>query len=108
MNTFPNSVTGGACSDDPEEQRMRGNVGHSVLTGVAVFPDYACADCLQLAGFTIYKAFDFGVYIQADASTQIKDALLIDCGVGIMGLPLRPAALSHEVMDKVSILYFYA
>lgn len=61
------------------------------------------SDCLQVNGFTVHKAYDFGIYVQCSASIEINDVLLVDNGVGVFPFVIGPGILSHVVANKVML-----
>ena len=78
------------------------NKAQAVLTGVGIFPDYALsADCLLVNGFTVQKAWDYGIYLQAGPSMMITNNFLVDNGLGIFTMPLGPGARTHINANKV-------
>ena len=53
-----------------------------------------------VTGFTAWKNFDFGIYIQVPYSVQIDNVVLIDNGEGLHPMIYQPDATSHQSADK--------
>ena len=90
-------IKGDAC-DEPS--LSANNVAHSVLIGVMLLPPDGITPCTLISGFTVYKAFDFGIYHQTFAGLIIKDYISIENGVGIFPMIIGPPSLSHQYADK--------
>ena len=60
---------------------FKGNKAHGCLHGVHVFPGSSMVSCSLLEGFTIYKAWDYGIYHQSEASIIIKETVVADSKV---------------------------
>jgi hypothetical protein len=69
-------VKGESCSSTPGVA-WAGNIAHTVRVGVWVFK-FSTGPCTRLSHFTIWKAFDFGVYYQSGNSLQISYNNFID------------------------------
>lgn len=82
------------------------NEAHGVLTGVAIFSEFELenVECLKISNFIIHKAWDFGIYFQVTPNVIVSDSLLVDNGLGIYSMVLKPAAMTHIKEDKVSFL----
>ncbi|KAA0710211.1 Fibrocystin-L Polycystic kidney and hepatic disease 1-like protein 1 [Triplophysa tibetana] len=75
------------------------NEAHGGLYGVYMNKD-GLAGCSQIQGFTIWKSFDFGIYIQVSMNVFISNVTLVDNGMGIMPIIYRPPSVSHEYANK--------
>ncbi|KAL5019598.1 hypothetical protein ScPMuIL_002490 [Solemya velum] len=92
---------GGQSCNTQNSQRWKDNVGHSSLIGVALFPDDGLtAKCRMLAGFTIWKCLDYGIYYNAQPSGFVTGVKLVENGVGIFPMIIGPKAVSHETANK--------
>ncbi|XP_033759106.1 fibrocystin-L-like [Pecten maximus] len=81
--------------------QFRENVAHSSLIGVGlVAQDRPRKDCMQFSGFTIYRCFDYGVYLNQPASLIISDLISVDNGVGVFPIIYGPSATRHEYGDR--------
>jgi hypothetical protein len=96
-------VEGEACSKigQPASTMWSDNVGHSALSGVAIMPEEGIIPCTMLANFTIYRTFDFGLYVQTVASVKVMNYLSIDNQLGLFPMIIEPSATGHLREDKV-------
>ncbi|NP_001305057.1 PKHD1 like 1, tandem duplicate 1 isoform X1 [Danio rerio] len=75
------------------------NEAHGGLFGLYMNKD-GLPGCSQIQGFTVWRSFDFGIYVQVSMSVLISNVSLIDNGMGIMSLIYEPPAVSHRYSDK--------
>ncbi|XP_056597030.1 fibrocystin-L-like [Triplophysa dalaica] len=75
------------------------NEAHGGLYGVYMNKD-GLAGCSQIQGFTVWKSFDFGIYVQVSMNVFISNVTLVDNGMGIMPIIYRPPSVSHEYANK--------
>ncbi|KAK2887447.1 hypothetical protein Q8A67_015675 [Cirrhinus molitorella] len=76
------------------------NEAHGGLYGLYINKD-GLPGCSQIQGFTIWRSFDFGIYLQVFMNVLISNVSLIDNGMGIMSLIYSPSSLSHEYSNKI-------
>ena len=94
-------VNGEPCTHDINSaEPWSGNVAHSVLTGVTLFADQGVAGCSLIRDFTVYKAFDYGLYYQSESNLEVIDFTSIDNNLGLFPMVVKPAALGHAFADK--------
>ena len=95
-------VDGEPCSklDGPSADMWSDNTGHSALTGVAILPDEGHTPCTLVSNFTIYHTFDFGVYVQTEASVHVMNYLSIDNQLGVYPMVIKPSATAHQYANK--------
>ncbi|XP_013401885.1 LOW QUALITY PROTEIN: fibrocystin-L-like [Lingula anatina] len=97
-------LTGEKCgsSNDPTVHPLpwSGNVAHSVLTGVLIWPVDCSGTCLKLSGFTVATAWDHGIYVQSGCSIEVTGVTFVDNTLGFFGIVIGPAALSHSRGNK--------
>ena len=58
------NIAGEQCVPDNKVQVWESNVAHGALHGVRIFRDSVSKACTKVSGFTAYKNFDFGIYVQ--------------------------------------------
>nr|XP_055075552.1 fibrocystin-L-like [Misgurnus anguillicaudatus] len=75
------------------------NEAHGGLYGVYMNKD-GLAGCSQIQGFTIWKSFDFGIYVQVSMNVYISNVILVDNGMGIMPIIYSPPSVSHAYTNK--------
>ncbi len=96
--------TKGLSCTDTDTTEWRDNIIHSAFTGIIMTfaPEMDCHDdsCTLVTGFTIYKAFAFGIYTQISCSIHLKDMIFADNTVSIMPLFLYPDSFEHGVAHK--------
>ncbi|XP_072018328.1 fibrocystin-L-like [Amphiura filiformis] len=92
-------VKGQRCSEDRFES-WSGNVAHGTLHGVYMFKKSISSVCSKIAGFKLYKNYDFGIYIQVACSIIITDVTLIDNRAGIVPLIVGPSARLHKTSKQ--------
>lgn len=56
--------------------------------------------CSLFHGFTAWKNFDFGFYVQTPTVIEFRDIVSIDNGVGLFAITYGPASVSHASADK--------
>lgn len=59
-------------------------------------------DCSLVRNYIIYKAFDFGVYIQADTEIILRNNKIIDATVGFTAIHNGGVSLEHTYSDKIT------
>ncbi|XP_052060298.1 fibrocystin-L-like isoform X3 [Mytilus californianus] len=82
------------------------NTIHTGLIGTAVFPSdtsdpaFVTTDrCLQLANFTVWKCWDFGLYYNSLFDIVVKKNTVLENGVGIFPFVYGPSAVDHIFVD---------
>lgn len=93
------SLPGESCT---APTRWSGNVAHSVLIGIGLFPDdiVAYLDCISFNGFTIYRAVDFAFLYLNNPSVKFNQITLVDNGIGFLPFVIGPDATSHSFASK--------
>jgi hypothetical protein len=85
---------------------IKGNIVHSSLAGVAVFPSYSYnitlntknnLTCLSITNFVVFKSAHWGIYYQNPSSVIIDSNILVDNKVGIAALTIGPDQSSHRL-----------
>ncbi|KAI2652983.1 Fibrocystin-L [Labeo rohita] len=93
-------INGETCPEYPNSvAQWSENEAHGGLYGLYMNKD-GLPGCFQIQGFTIWRSFDFGIYVQVSMSVLISNVSLIDNGMGIMSLIYSPPSLSHLYSDK--------
>ncbi|XP_043073568.1 PKHD1 like 1, tandem duplicate 1 [Puntigrus tetrazona] len=93
-------IDGEPCPGSPNSvAQWSQNEAHGGLYGIYMNKD-GLPGCSQIQGFTIWRSFDFGIYVQVSMNVFISNVSLIDNGMGIMSLTYSPPSLSHEYSDK--------
>ncbi|KAA0710214.1 Fibrocystin-L Polycystic kidney and hepatic disease 1-like protein 1 [Triplophysa tibetana] len=93
-------IDGEPCPGSPRSTaKWSENEAHGGLYGVYMNKD-GLAGCSQIQGFTIWKSFDFGIYIQVSMNVFISNVTLADNGMGIMPIIYSPPSVNHEYADK--------
>ncbi|CAF1678009.1 unnamed protein product, partial [Adineta ricciae] len=75
------------------------NEAHSAMAGVAIWPvdpgfSYD-TDCVLFNGFTTYKAWYYGLYINTRRNIIVDSCTVVDGSVGILTFVIGPSALTH-------------
>nr|XP_009292515.1 fibrocystin-L isoform X2 [Danio rerio] len=81
------------------EAQWSQNEAHGGLYGLYMNRD-GLPGCSQIQGFTVWRSFDFGIYVQVSMNVLISNVTLIDNGMGIMSLIYNPPSISHMYADK--------
>ncbi|XP_073714826.1 fibrocystin-L [Misgurnus anguillicaudatus] len=92
-------IDGEPCPESDSVAQWRENEAHGGLYGVYMNKD-GLAGCSQIQGFTVWKNFDFGIYVQVSMNVYISNVTLVDNGMGIMPIIYSPPSVSHEYDDK--------
>nr|XP_055075128.1 fibrocystin-L-like [Misgurnus anguillicaudatus] len=92
-------IDGEPCPESDSVAQWRENEAHGGLYGVYMNKD-GLAGCSQIQGFTVWKNFDFGIYVQVSMNVYISNVTLVDNGMGIMPIIYSPPSISHEYADK--------
>lgn len=93
-------IDGEPCPGSPNSvAQWSQNEAHGGLYGLFMNKD-GLPGCSQIQGFTVWRSFDFGIYVQVSMNVLISNVSLIDNGMGIMSLIYSPSSLSHEYSDK--------
>ncbi|XP_051526679.1 fibrocystin-L-like [Myxocyprinus asiaticus] len=93
-------INGEPCSGSPNSMaQWSQNEAHGGLYGLYMNKD-GLAGCSQIQGFTVWRSFDFGIYVQVSMNVYISNVTLIDNGMGIMSLIYSPPSVSHASSDK--------
>ncbi|XP_026145815.1 PKHD1 like 1, tandem duplicate 1 isoform X2 [Carassius auratus] len=93
-------IDGEPCPGSPNSvAQWSQNEAHGGLYGLFMNKD-GLPGCSQIQGFTVWRSFDFGIYVQVSMTVLISNVSLIDNGMGIMSLIYSPSSLSHEYSDK--------
>nr|XP_055075127.1 fibrocystin-L-like [Misgurnus anguillicaudatus] len=92
-------INGEPCPDSGLVPQWSQNEAHGGLYGVYMNKD-GLAGCSQIQGFTVWKSFDFGIYVQVFMNVLISNVTLVDNGMGIMPIIYSPPSVSHEYADK--------
>ena len=82
------------------ENTWHGNIAHSSAIGVMVFPEDGIPPCTQLSDFTVYRNFDFGIYVQIECSFKITGLIAVDNTLSVFPMVYKPSAVSHDYEDK--------
>nr|XP_055075131.1 fibrocystin-L-like [Misgurnus anguillicaudatus] len=92
-------IDGEPCPESDLVAQWSDNEAHGGLYGVYMNKD-GLAGCSQIQGFTVWKSFDFGIYVQVSMNVYISNVTLVDNGMGIMPIIYSPPSVSHEYDDK--------
>uniref|UniRef100_A0A8C1B8X1 PKHD1 like 1, tandem duplicate 2 n=1 Tax=Cyprinus carpio carpio TaxID=630221 RepID=A0A8C1B8X1_CYPCA len=93
-------IDGEPCPGSPNSvAQWSQNEAHGGLYGLYMNKD-GLPGCSQIQGFTVWRSFDFGIYVQVSMNVLISNVSLIDNGMGIMSLIYSPSSLSHAYSDK--------
>ncbi|XP_073714529.1 fibrocystin-L [Misgurnus anguillicaudatus] len=92
-------IDGEPCPESDSVAQWRENEAHGGLYGVYMNKD-GLAGCSQIQGFTVWKNFDFGIYVQVSMNVYISNVTLVDNGMGIMPIIYSPPSISHAYADK--------
>ncbi|XP_065144791.1 fibrocystin-L-like [Paramisgurnus dabryanus] len=92
-------IDGEPCPESDSVARWSQNEAHGGLYGVYMNKD-GLAGCSQIQGFTVWKNFDFGLYVQVSMNVYISNVTLVDNGMGIMPIIYSPPSISHEYAEK--------
>nr|XP_055075555.1 fibrocystin-L-like [Misgurnus anguillicaudatus] len=92
-------IDGEPCPGSGSVAQWSQNEAHGGLYGVYMNKD-GLAGCSQIQGFTVWKSFDFGIYVQVSMNVYISNVTLVDNGMGIMPIIYRPPSISHAYADK--------
>jgi len=81
------------------------NEAHSAMGGVNIWPmdkgfEYDL-ECILLKGFTMYKMFYYGMYINTPRNITIDSCTIVDSMVGIFSFVVGPSALTHIASNNV-------
>ncbi|NP_001123871.1 PKHD1 like 1, tandem duplicate 2 isoform 1 precursor [Danio rerio] len=90
-------IDGEPCPES--EAQWSQNEAHGGLYGLYMNRD-GLPGCSQIQGFTVWRSFDFGIYVQVSMNVLISNVTLIDNGMGIMSLIYNPPSISHMYADK--------
>ncbi|XP_064639845.1 fibrocystin-L-like [Lineus longissimus] len=71
------------------------NEAHGVLVGVIQFADDLNTGCVRISGFTIWRAFDYGIYTTGKSSIELDNLVISDCTLGIYNYQSGVSPLSH-------------
>ncbi|XP_051729532.1 LOW QUALITY PROTEIN: fibrocystin-L-like [Ctenopharyngodon idella] len=94
-------IDGEPCPGSPNAvAQWSQNEAHGGLYGLYMNKD-GLAGCSQIQGFTVWRSFDFGIYVQVPMNVLVSNVSLIDNGMGIMSLIYGPPSLSHSYSDKI-------
>ncbi|XP_068094025.1 fibrocystin-L-like [Hyperolius riggenbachi] len=93
-------ISGESCSGfyNPNPQWYN-NEAHGGLNGVYMNGDYLPV-CSRVRQFTVWRCWDYGIYIQTPYSIQISDVILAENGMGILPIVYTPTAASHGISNK--------
>ncbi|XP_063041153.1 fibrocystin-L-like [Engraulis encrasicolus] len=80
-------------------ESWRDNEAHGGLYGIHMNKD-GLPGCTLIQGFTIWRSFDFGIYVQASMNVQIANVTLVDNGQSILPIVYTPPSLQHLYADK--------
>ena len=84
---------------------IKGNSIYGAVAGVSVMPAFAYPlSCLQISGFTVYKASAVGLYYQGVADIVIDSNTVIDSQLSIFPQVLGPPSSLSHVSTNRSIL----
>ncbi|XP_066271366.1 fibrocystin-L-like [Branchiostoma lanceolatum] len=93
-------VDGEPCTGNSAEA-WSGNIAHSCMVGVLVFPGDGLTPCTKISGFTVWKAHDYGVYFQAKIKeVVVENVVLVDSQVGIYTMLFGAKPLNHDAVEK--------
>ncbi|XP_065139309.1 fibrocystin-L-like [Paramisgurnus dabryanus] len=92
-------IDGEPCPESDSVAQWSENEAHGGLYGIYMNKD-GLAGCSQIQGFTVWKSFDFAIYVQVSMNVYISNVTLVDNGMGIMPIIYSPPSVSHEYDDK--------
>ncbi|TRY58761.1 hypothetical protein DNTS_034591 [Danionella cerebrum] len=93
-------IDGEPCPGSPNSVvQWSQNEAHGGLYGLYMNRD-GLPGCSQIQGFTVWRSYDFGIYVQVSMNVLISNVSLIDNGMGIMSLIYSPPSVSHMFEDK--------
>ncbi|XP_016299954.1 fibrocystin-L-like [Sinocyclocheilus anshuiensis] len=93
-------IDGEPCPGSPNSvAQWSQNEAHGGLYGLYMNKE-GLPGCSQIQGFTVWRSFDFGIYVQISMNVFISNVSLIDNGMGIMSLIYSPPSLSHAYSSK--------
>ncbi|KAI7798959.1 putative fibrocystin-L, partial [Triplophysa rosa] len=90
---------GEPCPESGSVAQWSENEAHGGLYGVYMNKD-GLASCSQIQGFTVWRSFDFGIYVQVSMNVFVSNVTLVDNGMGIMPIIYKPPSVSHEYANK--------
>ena len=88
------------CSHDPT---WADNHAHSTLNGHVMLPFVVfdgLAPCSVIDGFTTWRNFDFGVYVQNPAKVRIRNIISVENRVGIYALVSGSSSTAHDMRNQ--------
>ena len=94
--------TGNVLSGVMQKKFIKGRRLESVGSVDNVFVFYFSANCIRYSNFTVWKNWDFGVYISQIPSSILSNIMSADNGAGIFTMVIGPNALGHNKVDKTS------
>ena len=97
-------VDGVKCST-AADGAWRGNTAHSVLIGVVSLPEDGLTGCSAVVGFYVWRAWDYGVYIQVKSSIVVRDVTSMENSVGLLAMVIGPSSTSHDLADRTVLVH---
>ncbi len=97
---------GAACADETVGANLMnsisGNTIYGSMFGVVILAFYTPfnLDCIQMSGFTVYKAFSAGIYYQWSSNVIVSSNVLVDNQMNIFTQVFGPPALTHISENK--------
>ncbi|CAL8293184.1 unnamed protein product [Merluccius merluccius] len=93
-------IDGEPCPGSPNSnEEWEQNEAHGGLFGVYMNKD-GLPGCSLIRGFTVWKSWDYGIYIQTPSNIIVAEVTLADNGMGLMPMVYSPPSLSHAYADK--------
>ncbi|XP_045210443.2 fibrocystin-L-like isoform X2 [Mercenaria mercenaria] len=88
--------------DDTSDKYKNNKAYANVLGGVVItYHDVLKqTDCAKMAGHTVWKTHDYGIYYQHELNLLVEDNLLIENTNGLFPIIIRPPSLSHLYVNK--------
>ena len=108
-NVVAGSERGGYRTDGEKcsvASRWKNNVAHSTMLGINMEKEDCLLDepdkCSKLSGFTIYRSWVYGVYVQTECSIRLENSVLVDNRIGYFHMSIKPGSLTKMYEYKYS------
>ncbi|CAF1377186.1 unnamed protein product, partial [Adineta steineri] len=96
-------VQGDACPNTTVSSNITNhyanNEVHCAMAGVAIWPTDPGfgydTECVLFSGFTTYKSWYYGLYINTDRNIIVDSCTVVDGSVGILTFVIGPSPLTH-------------
>ncbi|XP_053372863.1 fibrocystin-L-like [Mercenaria mercenaria] len=88
--------------DDTSDKYKNNKAYANVLGGVVItYHDVLKqTDCAKMAGHTVWKTHDYGIYYQNELNLLVENNLLIENTNGLFPIIIKPPSLSHLYANK--------